>query len=96
MPKGDTTIQVSQRVLLFVQKNSRGNESVDSTLKRILGMAPAGHELPKKANGRTLIKVSRSTKDRLVKEAREGESRNDTLERLLGLSKRNSKKSSPD
>jgi len=88
MSKGDTTIQVSQKVLFFIQKSARGNESVDSTLKRILGMAPTVHEPPKKVSGRTLIKISRSTMDRLVKEAREGESRSDTLERILGLSKK--------
>ena len=92
MSKGDTTIQVSQKVLLYVQKNARGNESVDSTLKRLLGMAPVDPDVPKKGNGRTLVKISRSTMEKLVKEAHEGESRSDTLERLLGLSKKNSKR----
>ena len=88
MSNGDTTIRVSQKVLLFIQKNAFRNESADSTLKRFLGMASAG-KVPRKApSGRVLIKVSRATMDRLSKEAQEGESRSDTLERLLGLSRR--------
>lgn len=88
MSKGDTTIQVSEKILSFIQKNARGNESVDSTLKRYLGLAPMDQETEKRTNGRNLVKISRSMMDFLVKEARDGESRNDTLERLLGLSKK--------
>lgn len=89
MPKGNsTTIKVSRRIVRHIESHAQGNEAIDTTLKRLLGMNPDGEEPPKQPPSMTIIKVSRVVMTRILKEAKDGESRDETLARLLGLEKK--------
>jgi hypothetical protein len=86
--KGDTTVKVSRRIVRFVQSKAWDGESMDSTLKRLLGLGTNGEGPPKKPTGATIIKISRPVMEKILKEAKEDESRDETLARLLGLPKK--------
>jgi hypothetical protein len=79
-----TTLKISQRVVTFIVEKAREEESIDSVLRRLLGLkeveyTPPSHSMMK------LIKVSRDVMDYLQSKARDKESRDQTLGRLLGI-----------
>ena len=83
--QGCTTIKVSHRVAWYIHVKAVGNESVDTTLRRLLGMIPEEEPPVKKVASLTTLKVSRVVMDRIAKEAKKDESRDETLARLIGL-----------
>lgn len=88
MPKnGNTTIKVSRRIIRHIETRAQGSESVDTTLRRLLGLKVDRDETPKEPPSMTIIKISRPVMDKILKEAVEGESRDETLGRLLGLAR---------
>jgi hypothetical protein len=88
MPKGNTTIKVSRRIVKYLESRAQGNESIDTILRRLMGLGLDGAEPPKQPTSMTIIKISRPVMDKILKEAKEEESRDETLSRLLGLPRR--------
>jgi hypothetical protein len=89
MPKIEnaiTTIKISRRASIFIERHAEPGESVDDTLQRLLKLHKNGHkkpdELPPLAK---TIKISRIVMNHILDEALPKESRGVTLERLLGL-----------
>jgi hypothetical protein len=80
-----TTIRVSWRIMRFIAARALPDESVDSTLRRLLRIDGV-RAVPRRPDPVTAtIKISRAIMDRIVKESRSRESRDETLSRLLRI-----------
>lgn len=83
-----TTVKISRRVEVHIQRKAEPGESVDHTLRRLLGMKV--RPVVKKANSdTTIVKISRSVMAHIERRSRIGESRDLTLRRLLGFPNQN-------
>lgn len=83
-----TTVKISRPVEVYIQKHAEIGESVDYTLRRLLGMKV--RPMVKKANTETtIVKISRGVMDHIERKSRIGESRDLTLRRLLRFPSRN-------
>lgn len=81
-----TTIKVSRRVMRHIEQNSDEEESVDSALRRLLGLGGNGSRRPRRGfSAMKTIKVSRDVMDHILRRAKPRESRDQTLGRLLGV-----------
>lgn len=83
-----TTIRVSRRIMRHIESNSRPEESVNDTIKRLLKISRNGSPAaqPKARPLMVTVKVEKCVLDKIVDEAKPKEPRVHTLSRLLGLS----------
>ena len=81
----NTTLKVSRRVMKHIESNSRPEESVDSTIRRLLNLGKNGTVAPVSLPVMKTIKISRLVMDLILKKAKIRESRDQTLGRLLGI-----------
>jgi hypothetical protein len=79
-----TTLKVSRRILDHIESQAFPDESVDETLRRLLGMTK-GDPRPREKSPTSIIKVSREVLRYIIRASKDGELRNQTLCRLLGL-----------
>jgi negative regulator of replication initiation len=77
-----TTVKISRQVEVYIQKHAESGESVDYTLRRLLGMR-VRPVVKKATSDTTIVKISRGVMDHIERKSRIGESRDITLRRLL-------------
>lgn len=81
-----TTIKIAQPIIGYIDKNSEPEESVDSVLRRGLGLKNNGkHKAARVISDMKTVKVSREVMNHILNKAHVHESRDQTLGRLLGI-----------
>lgn len=83
--RNTTTIKVSRRVMRHIDTNSSQDESVDETLRRLLGLASGETRPPEVPPPTTTIKVSDIVMKHIKVHCKGKESRDQTLSRLLKI-----------
>lgn len=82
-----TTIKISQRNIRHIDENAKPEESVDSVLRRLLGMRNNGkRKAVREFSSMKTVKVSREVMNRIRNKAKPHESRDQTLSRLFCIS----------
>lgn len=87
MPKRSvTTMKISRRAMRYLENNSRPEESVDTTIRRLLSLKRNGAERVQPGfSAMKIVKVSRTVSEYILGKAKPRESRDQTLSRLLGI-----------
>ena len=83
--RNTTTIKVSRRVMRHIDTNASPDESVDETLRRLLGLGSGESKPAEVPPPTTTIKVSDVVMKHIKTEAKRKESRDQTLSRLLRI-----------
>ena len=85
MKRTTTTIKISRKVMRHIDGASTPDESVDETLRRLLGLSDGTEKPEGVPPPTTTIKVSKAVMKHIQTKSRPKESRDETLSRLLGI-----------